>query len=211
MRLCKVLLVLASASLAGCQMLPITFGAKPEPPVKKTAPIAGEAVLYARDGSIVTPADGSGAGGLPRREVQGGDGSRTKMLELYQRVVEERDHLQLSLADRDSELVLLRKQIEEERAHSVEVEARMKTAETASAELANQNLELAGRLTVAQIRRLEAEKKWLELSIALPAKTVAAVENAQTPVGRDKALPASQPSAPTPKPVEKTPVKHEQP
>jgi len=39
--------------------------------------------------------------------MQGGDGSRAKILELYQRVVDERDHLQLTLAERDGEVAVL--------------------------------------------------------------------------------------------------------
>jgi hypothetical protein len=199
-------LLLAVLSLAGCQLVPAPWGTKQNDklPVRSAPPVAGETVLYARDGSVVTPAAGAGTAAIPRRDVQGGDGSRAKILELYQRVVEERDRLQLSLAERDSELISLHKQLDATTARAGEFEARMKTAEHTTSELTDQNLDLAGRLTMAQIRRLEAEKKWLELSIAVPGKTVAASMSAPTTGARAKTEPAA---LPTVKPSEKPPVK----
>ena len=206
-------LVCVTCALAACQFMPIQWEAKQTPklPVQKTAPIAAESVLYARDGSIVTPGGGSTDASLPRRDVQGGEGSRAKILELYQRVVDERDRLQLSLAERGSEVATLHKQLEAASAHAKEFETRMRSAEQSTSELTNQNLELAGRLTMAQIRRLEAEKKWLELSISLPSKTVAAVENAQVVTGRDKTESTSMNIAPAEKTAVKTANKNEAP
>jgi chromosome segregation ATPase len=147
-------------------------------------------VLYARDGSVVTPTTPGSASNLPRREVQNGEGTRTKILELYERVVEERDQLRLTLTAKESELVQLHQQLDKESALANDFEARLRTAEQARTELTNQNLDIAGRLTTAQIKRLEAEKKWLELSISLPTKTVAAVENSL-------AVPVAKPAVPT--------------
>ena len=198
-------LLLAAASFAGCQALPAPWGTKqgPKMPAEKTAPIAGEPVLYAHDGSIVTPGASSATTGLPRRDVLGAEGSRAKILELYQRVVDERDRLQLSLTERDGELAALHKQFDAESSRAKDLEARMKSAEQSASELTNQNLDLAGRVTTAQIRRLEAEKKWLELSISLPSKTVAAIENAHAPLGREKTDQTSLHTTPAIKPLDK--------
>lgn len=154
---------------------------------------APEAVLYARDGSIVTPEGAAATAALPRREVQNQEGSRKTMLELYEAVVEERDQLRLLVSARDNELAQVRQQLEQESLRANGLETRALAAEQSGAELANQNLELAARLTVAQIKRLEAEKSWLELSIALPTKTVAAGDatNASAPLSAVK--PAAAP------------------
>jgi len=180
-----VLSVLA-CGLGACHMLPGAGTAAPEP-VQKTAPVVAESVLYARDGSIVSPQGVAPGAGLPRREVQGAEGSRAKILELYQRVVEERDQLTLEIAARDAEIAQMRKTLELEVARANEFEARVKTAEQSSTELCSQNLDLAARLTTAQIRGLEAEKRWLELSLSLPAKTLAS-----TPKHDSAAAPAPE-------------------
>jgi hypothetical protein len=166
--------MLAALAFAACNALPPQWGgtrAAPEP-VQKTQPLASEPVLYARDGTVVT-SDGAG-GGIPRRDVQSGEGTRTKLLELYERVVEERDRLSFALTAREAELAKTKELLDVESARALDLDARLVAAEAARAELVSQNLELAGRLTTAQIRRLEAEKQWLELSLATPAKTVAA-------------------------------------
>jgi chromosome segregation ATPase len=142
--------------------------------VQKTAPVAAEPVLYARDGSIVSPQGVSSNSGLPRRDVQNADGSRAKILELYQRVVEERDKLTLELASNAAELAHVQAALTAETARANQFEARLGTLEQSTSELGAQNLELAARLTAAQIRGLEAEKRWLELSLSLPANAVAA-------------------------------------
>ena len=166
---------LTSVVFAGCSVLPTKWG-MPEgdqAAAPKSTNGSSEALLYARDGSVVSQGNSSSATNLPRRDVQNQEGSRTKILELYERVVEERDQLRLVVSARESELVQLRQQLEREVARSNGLESRVVSAEQASVGLAGQNLELAARLTAAQIKRLEAEKKWLELSIALPAKVVA--------------------------------------
>lgn len=186
MRSAKILVSSAMAcALAGCHLLP-GAGRPAVEPVQKTAPLVPESVLYARDGSIVTPQGVSPGTGLPRRDVQNSDGSRSKILELYQRVVEERDKLTLEVAARDAELSQMRKTLELEVARSNELEARVKTAEQTTAELCSQNLELAARLTTAQIRGLEAEKRWLELSLSLPAKSVASAARSEPPPVAEK-------------------------
>ncbi|HUR28563.1 MAG TPA: hypothetical protein VM509_10280 [Planctomycetota bacterium] len=183
-------LLLASTAIVGCAAISAPWGtqAGAKPQVQKTAPVTSEAVLYARDGSVVTE---SPTNAVPRREMQGSEGSRTKILELYQRVVEERDRLQLALAERESELSAVKKALETEASRTKELESRASAAVLSSAQLAEQNLDLAGRLAQAQIRRLEAEKQWLELSLALPAKTVAASTSSKPASSVEKTQPAA--------------------
>ena len=191
----KVLgLLLALCGLSGCHLLPKGWNASTNEreSAPKDTPPAQESVLYARDGSIVQPGTASGGAGLPRRDVSTGDGSRAKILELYQRVVEARDRLSQDLTARDAELAQLRKAYDNEVAKVSELEARVTTAERSTTELCSQNLDLAARLTTAQIRGLEAEKKWLELTLSLPAKSVATAD----------ALPASR----SPQQLEKPPT-----
>lgn len=204
-RIAMLCLLLASCSLASCQLFPGTWVSSPQaaPTPQKTAPVAAEPVLYARDGSVMTPGAGAAGAAVPRRDVQGSEGSRAKILELYQRVVEERDRLQIALAERDVEAETLHKQLSVESSRAKDFETRLKTAEQSSNDLSTQNLELAGRLTTAQIRRLEAEKKWLELSISLPSKTVEAIENAQLVSGRKQTETASMRSKAAAKPAVK--------
>ena len=181
MRRSEILLLGAlSLILCSCQLIPTSWGNGGIAPavLPNTTPQTSESVLYARDGSVVDSAGAQSDSNMPRREVQNGDGTRIKILELYERVVAERDQLRLTLAARDSELAQARHQLATESARANDFEARMRSADHSNIELANQNLDLAGRLTTAQIRRLEAEKKWLEMSISVPNKTVAGVENA---------------------------------
>ncbi len=195
---------LACVIFAGCSALPTKWGMPEDGQAATPKPASGtnETVLYARDGSVVQQGNPSGATNLPRREVQNQEGSRTKILELYERVVEERDQLRLAVSARDSELAQLHQQLEREVARANGLESRVASAELASVGLAGQNLELAARLTTAQIKRLEAEKKWLELSISLPAKVVAAAApTLPANATREKTEPVSMPAAkPTTKP-----------
>ena len=92
-------------------------------------------------------------------------GSRLVLLDLYQIAVDERDELTL-------EVGALNDRIDHERQRYVELQRRLHeleaTHEATRLEqrgLAEQNLELAGRLTMAQIRRLEAEKLLLESTL----------------------------------------------
>ncbi len=196
-------LALVSVIFAACSALPTKWGTSEAGPAAAPNSATGgsETLLYARDGSVVSQGNSSAAANLPRREVQNQEGSRTKILELYERVVEERDQLRLAVSARDSELARLRQQLDREVARANGLESRVLSAEQASVGLAGQNLELAARLTTAQIKRLEAEKKWLELAISLPAKVVAAAPATSANGAREKTEPVSMPVAkPTTKP-----------
>ena len=132
--------------------------------------------LYARDGTLVAgPADGAQPNGPQSREL--GDGSgRMVLLELYQNVIEERDALSLEVSS-------LRAELEKSRAaqKSAETEAlaqvsRVEALEAERTKLAADALEMAGRLTTAQIRRLQAEKLLLEHKLEAQRARVASAQ-----------------------------------
>jgi len=166
--------LVALAALAGCRSLgvePIDLPLRKKPESKVVASEAAaqesEPKLYARDGSVV---DAKRPGTVTLQDTLGHDlsptnGGRMYILELYQKVIDERDGLQL-------EVKALRKDNERSRAALAEAEARVTQLQAdldrAMAEkqsLIDENLELAGRLTTAQIRRLEAEQMLLESRI----------------------------------------------
>jgi hypothetical protein len=140
-------------------------------------------VLYARDGTAV-PADPSANEAaeaaasmqapvahdakkpqLPSRIVEGVEDGRPTILALYQRVIAERDALRSNASAQAAELERLRLALAdaEHRAGDQTTAALAFEAELARAKA--ENLDLAGRLTTAQIRRLQAEKLLLERGI----------------------------------------------
>ena len=132
----------------------------------QTPPVV-EPRLYARDGSVVTPRSASAPSeaGPAQREVQGSEGSRYYMLELYQQVVDERDALSGEVGRLGSELDASRARRVEMQGRLAELEALLATRDAELTKLRTDNVELAGRLTTAQIRRLQAEKLLLESRI----------------------------------------------
>ena len=134
------------------------------------APESGEPVLYARDGSVVEPSAAfSGrpeAADAPIRGVQPRDESRMQLLDLYQRVVAEKEALALEVGALDATLASTRAG-EVALAHERdELLARVAALEADVARGESENADLAARLTTAQIRRLEAEKLLLEAKLA---------------------------------------------
>lgn len=128
-------------------------------------------VLYARDGSIVVEGQSpSGAAaerlGPARRDLAPGDGGRMYLLELYQNVIEERDGLarEVTSLQADLEQARLARGAAQEEAEGLR--QRLAEIEASNAALLAENLDLAARLTTAQIRRLQAEKLLLEQRIA---------------------------------------------
>ncbi len=161
----RIALFLALLAGACTSPRPVALPALPRQAVSPGAD-AAPARLYARDGTVVSES-GAVAANEPTavHEPEGVAGSRYRMLELYQQVVDERDALALEVdrlnADLDAsraEVNTLRSELEATRAELEDVRAEV-------ARLRDQNRELAGRLTTAQIRRLEAEKLLLEARI----------------------------------------------
>ncbi len=135
----------------------------------------GEPVLYARDGSVVVPAGAAGPsaasaaqdyGSPARREIGAYDGGRMYLLELYQQVIDERDGLAQEVASLNADLQQARTALADSQARAAGLEARVQELDARRQALEAETLELAGRLTTAQIRRLQAEKLLLEARIA---------------------------------------------
>ena len=180
MRRALAALGLALAACAG------TRGSGPPSPAASSAG-AEPPVLYARDGRPVavdgTPRAAPVADGAPLHGLEPRGESRMQLLDLYQRVVGEKEGLA-------AEVRALEDALEKERAERTEIErergdlrARIATLEQALEGAQAERDELVARLTTAQIRRLEAEKLLLENEIA-------ARRAAERPDARKKPAPA---------------------
>ncbi len=132
-----------------------------------------EAPLYARDGSVVSGGSQPQSqtqqpvrhDAEPKREIGGNEGSRVYLLELYQKSMDEKNALSLEAETLRATLAAERKTAD---ASALELERTR--AELAQMTLERdgfrtQSLELAARVTSAQIARLEAEKSLLEHKI----------------------------------------------
>jgi hypothetical protein len=156
-----------SFGIAGCSAPALTDGT--ESPAAKLLPFGGanstEAPkLYGRDGGVVSAAlPGSVGAANQQKVVPGADGgTRTQIIELYQQAVEQRDRMRGELADYAAALQQAQARIEQ-----LETELRTSSGSISMStlerdRLLQENLDLAGRLATAQIRRLEAEKALLE-------------------------------------------------
>lgn len=170
----KLLILASLVLLGGCMQLPVeSFPAtEPAAPAKASSPTgwgaqAPPATLYGFDGS---PVQGRASGSITEEPqlghaVQTGDGSRLYLLELYQQAMDSNDEL-------GREVGRLNTALERSEAQSAALAVELRDARTSIAALTEegerreaQKLELAGRLTTAQIRRLEAEKLLLEATI----------------------------------------------
>lgn len=122
--------------------------------------------LYARDGTVVAGPEDVSALGPQRREVGEGTSGRMVLLELYQNVIEERDALSLEVTALRAELEKAQAAQRAAEAEALAQTSRVEVLEVERDRLRAESLELAGRLTTAQIRRLQAEKLLLEHKIA---------------------------------------------
>lgn len=131
-------------------------------PVADSEPVR----LYARDGTVVHPGRQPTEGDPSSlHEPEGVGGSRYRMLELYQQVVDERDALAIEVDRLNADLDKSMAEAKDLRERLAAAQANLEDARSELARLREQNRELAGRLTTAQIRRLEAEKLLLEARI----------------------------------------------
>jgi len=130
--------------------------------------------LYARDGSVVTGASDRegpvavakpGTDGAPTHDIQRTGEGRMYILELYQNVIEERDTLSLEVRGLNDELDRTRTALTAADARIDALESKVKELEAQRGSLESENMDLAGRLTTAQIRRLQAEKILLEIRL----------------------------------------------
>ena len=183
------LALLAAASAAACTIPAASVPAEELGPTQLAGPAVADvareepSTLYARDGSIVKQ-DGSGpivspvSGDTPLHDIQRTGEGRMYILELYQNVIEERDNLTLEVSALNTELNRTRTALVEADARISALEANATSLSAEKLSLEEENMALAGRLTTAQIRRLQAEKILLEIrleeSLALDAEAAAA-------------------------------------
>ncbi len=194
-----ITLYLGGCSLPSVKALPA--GDRPvdvaaQMPATTSSPMAprsaSEPRLYARDGSIVN-AQSPGTVAMTPSTGQSAavdDGSRWTLLEQYQATIQENESLEF-------ELEALTRALEQSEARETGLATEITGLEAKIAGLGQRvevleghNLELASRLTTAQIRRLQSEKLLLEAK--LDWKRVEAVINASQPTATDPA-PAGEP------------------
>lgn len=137
-------------------------GATIERSEPSAAPRREDAPLLGWNGGVVLDSPTQEA---PSHGIEPGQG-RMRILSLYQQVLDERDALR-------DELQATADAMEGAQRHQVELEEENRTLrervvelENAQASMQAENLDLAARLTTAQIRRLEAERLLLETKIA---------------------------------------------
>lgn len=133
--------------------------------------------LYAHDGSPVGTGgawDGAPQGsaiGAPDRGLSEDPGSRFLLLDRYQEVLDDRDHLELELGDAQAELDQAWIRIEQLEQHVRELSsdhaAQGEQLQQAQARITD----LADRLVTAEIHRLEAERRWYEAEISARGAT----------------------------------------
>ena len=181
-RLARVLALLPWC-LSACASSPTTEtpgrGAFPASESEAHAP-QGDPTLYGWDGSV---AAGETPGQVSQR-ANPGHGleptieGRMHILELYQTVLDERDALASEVQALTKALERTEGDLAAVRGEKAELETRLAAEERAKQGLLQQNVELSGRLTTAQIRRLEAEKLLLETRIAWQKEKAPAPANA---------------------------------
>ena len=157
-----VLLALGLSACAAANRTRSDLPAGPTPEVPSSAP-----VLYARDGSVVNAGAPAGAttqnGPAGDRAPQ--EGSRTYLLELYQKAIDEKEALALEVKNIAATLEKSRGELAAALKAKEELDKKFVALDAERARLQEENFDLAGRLVTAQIRRLEAEKLLLESKI----------------------------------------------
>jgi hypothetical protein len=161
----------------------------PSADAKKPAPNNSSSVLYARDGSVVaTEAAGAQKAEVtPRvgveaaRELGDRSGTRVYMVELYQKALEDKTALVQQVQALEAELEHSRAACNDGDKVREGLRSQMDALMKERDQLRADTLDLAARLTTTQLRRLEAEKKLLEMQIeaqrredadAMPRETI---------------------------------------
>lgn len=144
-------------------------GTQPDPSAQDKLELGSKpsAPLLGWDGDVV-------AGDLPGNTVEESYGARglepsptgrMYIIELYQQVLDERDALAGEVSVLEQALAETRALLSASSDSLQQLEARVVDLEARYEALQQENLDLAARLTTAQIRRLEAEKMLLEAQI----------------------------------------------
>ena len=157
-RTATLALALGACGIANRTRTDLPTGPVPDP--------GGPQVVYARDGSVVqTDGRPTTQSGGPAAERLPQEGSRTFMLELYQKAIDEKEALALEIKNLEATLSKSRAELAGALKTNEELQQKHDALETERARLQEENFELAGRLVTAQIRRLESEKILLESKI----------------------------------------------
>ena len=156
---------------------------RPQPGTQPSQPAPGDP-LYAWDGGVVNAPEPGGIAPSADPSARGLEPSlqgRMHILELYQEVLDERDALQDEVDALRASLSAANERTENARSISSVEQARIAELEQERSALIEENRALVGRLTTAQIRRLETEKLLLETQIAWHDERSGA-SDASTPV-----------------------------
>jgi chromosome segregation ATPase len=116
---------------------------------------------------VASGPEGAAVVGAATHGVEPAESGRLYILELYQQVLDQRDALQQEVAALHADLELAQKEIEGLGGRATDGESRVGALEQEVASLRAENQDLAGRLTTAQVRRLEAEKLLLQAKIEI--------------------------------------------
>jgi chromosome segregation ATPase len=183
MRTASFVHLLPLAAVLGCASAP-----RSDVPSRETTPASPAAEnawsgprLYARDGTVVEEtgateaAAGDGETPAPR-DLAPSEGGRMYLLELYQKAIDERDALEGELRSTRAELARARESLAGSDRSATDLQAEIARLADENRRLQDENVELAARLTTAQIRRLQVEKALLEARIAEIAAAKASTE-----------------------------------
>jgi len=155
-------------ALGACGSTPPSTSPSPAPTSSSASPNVnpGAGTLYARDGSVVN----AGTQPVrpdqePRRELGAQEGSRVYLLELYQKAMDEKNALALEVESLHATLDDERNAATTSTSEVDKLKADLADVTKERDALRAQALDLAARVTSAQIARLEAEKSLLQLQI----------------------------------------------
>ncbi|MBL8801927.1 MAG: hypothetical protein JNN27_08030 [Planctomycetes bacterium] len=156
-----------AALVSGCMTTPIETGAQGAAAGTASTDGWNGSRLYARDGSVIgqAPAPGAEHRTAAARELESADGGRMYILELYQKAIDERDALHGELAALRTELRSVQEALIASEADLDAVDVQLEQLRAENTRLVNENVDLAARLTTAQIRRLQVEKILLEMRV----------------------------------------------
>jgi len=156
-----------AALMSGCMTTPIETGAQGSSVGPANTDGWNGSRLYARDGSVIgqAPALGAESRTAAARELESADGGRMYILELYQKAIDERDALHGELAALRTELRSVQEALVASDADLDATDVQIEQLRAENTRLLNENVDLAARLTTAQIRRLQVEKILLEMRV----------------------------------------------
>lgn len=142
-----------------------------------------EPQLYSRDGSPVGVQETGTVAVKPEvtHAATQTDGSRWTLLEQYQDAIAANEELEFEVSALGEALDIAETQVATLTATNDELRGQMSDYEARIAALESENIELAARLTTAQVRRLQSEKLLLEAKLDWKRVEVAINQSEQPP------------------------------